>query len=255
MVNKKKYIYISCGFILVLLATIVYFSYFSQPSSFLTEEMLIEEINKTFPKANANQILEVFDVSEKHKYVPFITGEDDYGKSFWVWDKYKWRLAYIDTKGRPYIWKINKNDPASYHLVWNIHPDDQVKKGDFYMIRDRGYRTTEGQNKVYYPRVQVQRTISFEENAYGVLKIPHEWATYVQSIKDTQLAQQSKFDAFFNEFSVEQQIYFSWMPLNEASELTFPKRSVNGISYSNGDIDVDFVMPIDEMDIERGHER
>lgn len=51
------------------------------------------------------------------------------------------------------------------------------------MIRDRGFCITDDTIETYYPRVQLHQTVSFEEEAYGVLKIPKEWATFVTSIK------------------------------------------------------------------------
>jgi hypothetical protein len=250
-VNKRKFIYIVSGVIFVLIAVFIYLSYFSQPSSFLKEEQLIEEINISFPRVNAIEVQGVFDISEKHKYVPFISSEDNYGKSFWVWDKYKWRLVHIDTKGEPKIWKVNKRDPASYHIVWNIHPDDQIMQAKFYMIRDRGYSTTGGIDRKYYPRVQVNHMISMDEQPYGVLKVPNEWAAFVTSINETQSVHSN---GFFDHFPAEHQVYFSWMPLNEENELTYAKKSLNGSSNSNSDIGLEFVFPIDAMDIERSGE-
>ncbi|MBE4910576.1 hypothetical protein IMZ08_21285 [Bacillus luteolus] len=249
--NKKKFVYIFIGLIFVLISTFIYLSYFSHPSSFLSEKQLIEEINSTFPDANVNKIQGIFDVNEKNKYVPFISNNNSYGKSFWVWDKYKWRVAYIDTTGEPHIWKVNKRDPSSYHFVWNIHPDDQLKHINFYMIRDRGYSYTQVTKEMYYPRVQMQQTVSFEEETYGVLKIPEEWATFVRSINDTQLAKQSNLDVFFNQFSWEQHVYYGWIPYDQENKEAFPEKSVNGSGYSNGDIEIDYVMILNEWEVEK----
>ncbi|MCA1032538.1 hypothetical protein LCL95_16115 [Bacillus timonensis] len=249
--NKRLVVYLFSGLIIVCISIFVYLSYFSLPSPFLSEKQLAEEINSTLPEAKVEEILGVFDVGERYKYVPFKSNEDSYGKSFWLWNQNKWQVAYIDTTGEPHIWKVNKRDPSSYHIVWNIHPDDQLEEVDFYMIRDRGYSVRDGTKETYYPRVQMRQTVSFEEEAFGILKIPQEWSTFVASINDTHSAKQSHLDAFFNSFAAERQVFYGWIPYGRENEETIPRKSVNGSGYLYGDIELDFLMILNGSEIER----
>jgi hypothetical protein len=249
MVNKRKIVYIISVLTFLLISTVVYLSYFSQPSTFLTEQQIIAEINKKpHLKANVKEVQAILTLSKRNIYVPFITSDDSYGKSFWVWDKYRWRLAYVNTGGSPRIWKVNNNDPTSYHVVWNLHPEDQIKHVKFYMIRDRGYSTTGGEDRKYYPRVQVQQTISLKEASYGVLKIPKEWATFVTSINETHATSS---DVFFNFMPTERQVLYGWALYNEQNELTFPSKSVNGRSSKSGEIELEFVRFLNDSEIEK----
>ncbi|MGD6968302.1 hypothetical protein ACQCVP_17875 [Rossellomorea vietnamensis] len=252
--NKKKKIYILSGIVMVLVLSFIYLSYFSVPSSFPSDKQLIEEMNQRFPETNAEQIQEVFTISEKHKYVAYRSNGGSYGKSFWVWNKYKWDLVYVGTTGEPRIWKVDKKNPSTYHIVWNIHPEDKLKQLSFYMIRDRGYSITDGVKEIYHPRVQMNETVLLEENNFGVLKIPAEWASFVKSVNDTQSVNQSPMDSFLNQMSADQLISYGWNPYEQGNRETFPRKSVNGSGYSNGEIELDYMMILNENEIERSIE-
>ena len=189
----------------------------------------------------------LFLVDEHHVLVPFISNKDDYSLSYWVWQKHKWRVASIDTNGRPMVWKIDRNDPPSYQFVWNIHPDDQLSSIHFYLIRDRGYHITEGVEN-YYPRVQMEKKVSLKEKSYGLMPLPNEWVTVMNSFIKVESAKQP--DLFFNDFSPEQYMSFGWIPYDQANKETFPERSVNGNGYSNGKVELEHVMILDKGDIE-----
>ncbi|MFD1739473.1 hypothetical protein ACFSCX_23610 [Bacillus salitolerans] len=246
--NKKKIVYFGSGIVVALFSVMIYSFYFSSPSPFPSEEELIEEMTKVFPEAEVSQIREVIDVTDREKFVPIVTKKDSYGKSFWVWDKYKWQVTYIDMTGNPLIWKANEEDPSTYHIVWNIHPDDQLKHIKFYMVRDRGYRTTEGTYETYYPRVQMDQTISLEKKSYGVMQIPKEWSVFITSLNNAQFVQQP--DLFFTNFYSEQQVFYGWTPYGQDNKLSFPENSVNGTGYSNGGVNTEHVMILDENEIE-----
>ena len=116
-------------------------------------------------------------------------------------EKDKWRVASIDTNGRPMVWKIDRNDPSSYQFVWNIHPEDQLSSIHFYLIRDRGYHITEGIEH-YYPRVQMETKISLQEKSYGLIPLPDDWVTVMDALIKVESAKQH--DLFFNDFFPEQ---------------------------------------------------
>ncbi|MFZ0443614.1 MAG: hypothetical protein WAM95_02975 [Bacillus sp. (in: firmicutes)] len=246
MGKKRLWTLIGLVIFVVLSLAITYWFYFSKPATFPTNEQLVEEINSIFPEAAASIIQDTIPVDEHHALVPFISNKDDYSLSYWVWKKHKWRVASIDTKGRPMVWKIDSNDPSSFRFVWNIHPDDQLSSIHFYLIRDRGYHVTEGIEH-YYPRVQMKKKVSLKEkSSYGLMPLPDEWVTIMNSLKKVESAKQP--DLFFNDFFPEQYMSFGWIPYNQANKEAFPERSVNGSGYSNGDLE--HVMILDKEDIE-----
>ena len=130
--------------------------------------------------------------------------------------------------------------------MWNIHPDDQLSSIHFYLIRDRGYHVTEGEEN-YYPRVQMGKKVSLQEKSYGLMKLPDEWVTVMNSFIKIESAKQA--NVFFNDFPSEQYMSFGWIPYDQAIR-TFPERSVNGNGYSNGNVDMEHVMILDKGDIE-----
>jgi hypothetical protein len=126
MKKRKTWTLAGLGVLGLLASFMIFWLYFAKPVSFPTNEQLVKEINSIFPESAASVIQDSISVDERHVVVPFISNEDHYGLSYWVWKKHKWTVAAIDTRGEPKIWKINRKDPLSFHLVWNIHPDDQV---------------------------------------------------------------------------------------------------------------------------------
>jgi hypothetical protein len=247
MTKKRLWTFVGIG-VLILLSLIIYWFYFSKPDAFPTNEQLVEEINSFFPETAANVIQDTISVDGRHVLVPFISKSEDYGLSYWVWQKQKWRVASIDTKGQPGIWKINKKDPKSFYLVWNMDPKDQLSSIHFYFIRDRGYGVTDGIEN-YDPRVQLDKKISLREKTYGMLQLPGEWTTFMNSFIKVESAKQP--DLFFNNFFPEQYMFFGWIPYDQSDKETFPGYSVNGNGFSDGNVDVEHVMILNEVEIEK----
>jgi len=230
MTKKKIW---SLGFFIILLSIIVYWFYFSRPTSFPTNQQLIEEMNRIFPKATASIIQDTIPIDEHHVLVPFISNNEYYGLSYWVWKNHKWQVASIDTKGEPMLWKLNRNDPSSFYFVWNIDPKDQLSSIHFYLIRDRGYRIAEGIER-YYPRVQMEKRVPIQEKSYGLMQLSDEWVTFMNAYKQFP----------------EQNMFFGWIPYDQTNNETFPGSSVNGTSYVNGKVDLEHVMIVGKGDIE-----
>lgn len=247
MTKKRLWTFIGLGIAVVLSSAIIYWFYFSKPASFPTNEQLVEKINSIFPEATARAIQDTIPVDERHVLVPFISNKDDYGLSYWVWQKHKWRVASIDTKGQPMVWKIDRNDPSSFHFVWNIHPKDQLRSIKFYLIRDRGFHITEGKEN-YYPRVQMEKRVSLQEKSYGSMQLPDDWVTFMNTFIKVESAKQP--NVFINNFFPEQYMYFGWIPYDQEDKETFPERSVNGNGYSNGNVDLEHMMILGKGDIE-----
>ncbi|WP_428909970.1 hypothetical protein [Niallia sp. Krafla_26] len=244
MTRKKLWIVI--GIFIVLLSAIIYWSYFSKQATFPTNEQLVEEMNRVFPEARSSEIQDRIFVDEQHVVVPFISEKNDYGLSYWVWQKRKWRVASIDTKGRPMVWKVNQRDPSTFHFVWNIDPDDKLDSIQIFLIRDRGYGITEG--KEYYdPRVQMDTKISLQDKTYGALGLPENWVAFLDAFGKVETAEQP--DLFFS--FPEPAMTFGWIPYDQEGKETFPEHSVNGSGFSNGDGDLEHVMIMDKGELER----
>lgn len=247
MKKKRLWTFIGLGIFVVLSSAIIYSFYFSEPATFPENASLVKEINSFFPEADANVIQDTIPVDEHHVLVPFISNKNDYGLSYWVWKKHQWNVASIDTKGEPKIWKINRNQPSSYYYVWNIHPDDRLSSIDFYLIRDRGYIVSEGVEN-YKPRIQMEMGVSLKEKSYGLMPLPDDWVTIINTFTNVESANQP--NDFMTSFFPEQHMFFGWIPYTQKNKETFPERSVNGNGYSNGKLDMEHVMILNKIDIE-----
>jgi hypothetical protein len=235
-----------------VLGVILYWFSFSEPTSFPTNEELVKDINELFPQANASVIQDTIPIGEHNVLVPFISSKDDYGLSYWVWEKHKWRIANIDTKAVPMIWQVDRNDPSSYHFVWNIHPKDALSSMDFYLIRDRGYFITEGIER-YYPRLQLKKQVSINEESYGVLQLPDDWISIMNAFKKMESEQQA--DWFNDNFFYGQYMVFGWIPYDRDGKESFPENSANGQGFSNGDVGLEHVMTLSKEELETWDEK
>ncbi|MEH7115636.1 hypothetical protein V7124_25235 [Neobacillus niacini] len=247
MTKKKTWALAGLGVLGLLASFMIFWFYFAKPVSFLTNGQLVKEINRTFPEASASVIQDSISVDERHVVVPFISNEDHYGLSYWVWKRHKWTVETIDTKGEPKIWKINRKDPSSFHLVWNIHPQDQVSFIAYYLIRDRGYQITEGIEN-YIPRVQMEKKVSLQEKSYGVMELSDEWQWLMNAVIEVELKQ--KPNLFFDPFTPERNLFLGWIPYDQSDKETFPEGSVNGNVYSNGKMLIEHLMILSKGDLE-----
>lgn len=244
--KKRRSLVVGLLAVLLLSAFLCWF-YFSKPSAFPTDDQLIQEINDTFPRIAVDIIQDWVFVDERHVFVPFITEKDDYGVSYWVWKQRKWRAESISGVGQPYIWKINKKDPSTYHFVWNMHPDNQLDSVDFYLLRDRGYRGT-GEVWNYYPRIQMEEKILLQEKSYGVLQFPDEWVSFMTPFMRVESAKQPS--VFFNDFYPEHHLLFGWVSYDRMGKSTYPEKGLNGGLYSNYSRNIEYVRFLHEGEIE-----
>lgn len=246
MTKRKLWTLSGLGVLGLLSSFTMYWFYFAKPAPFPTNEQLVKEINRVFPEVSASVIQDTIPVEERHVVVPFISKKDNYGLSYWVWKKHKWTVLTIDTKGEPKIWKINRKDPSSFHIVWNIHPEDQLSSITYFLIRDRGYQITEGIDN-YVPRVQMEKKASLQEKSYGVMELPDEWTGFMNAVLEVESTQ--KTNPFFNHFP-EVNMFFGWIPYDQSEKEIFPEGSVNGSGYSNGNLVIDHMMILSKGDLE-----
>jgi hypothetical protein len=233
------------GFILVFFSFIYWF-YFSEPKPFLRTNAILEELNQTYPEVSAKTVQDTIFIDSKHIFVPFISERDQYGLSYWVWSNHKWKVAYIENTGQPKLWKISKKDLKTHYFVWNIHPQDQLKTLRFFLIRDRGlHGSTDGYT--YLPRVQMEKSISIKQKRYGVMELPKDWISFMDSYIKVESAKQP--NSSFQSFIPEHQMYIGWIPYDHNGKVTFPERSLNGNGYSMEDVSIDHVMILNEVDL------
>ncbi|TFB23868.1 hypothetical protein E3U55_03370 [Filobacillus milosensis] len=246
MTKKKIQVILLSGVILVALF-LIYWFYFSKPTDFPSDQQLAKEINQIFPKADVDTIQDTIILDSEHVFVPFVSSNEEYGSSYWTWEKHKWKPVYINTVGDPLVWRIDSKDPSSSFIVWNIHPRDNVNYMRFYMIRDRGYHISYGIH-TYIPQIQMEKQLSLKEQGYGVLKLPIEWGNFLT--RANRLAKAQNPNVTFNSLLPDASVYIGWMPYNSDDELVFPENSVNGHGFINGDIETDFVRLLNEIDLE-----
>lgn len=247
MKKKKLWTLLVLSVLVVLSSIIIFWFYVSKPISFPTNEELVNEMNGVFPEANVTVIQEAIPINDRHVVVPFISKEGNYGLSYWIWKQHKWSVASIDTKGEPKVWEINRKDPSSFYFVWNIHPEDQLSSIHFYLIRDRGYRVTNGIEN-YSPKIQMEKKVSLHGKSYGVMKLPVEWEGIMKSNVKVESAKQP--DLFFNNFFPERTMYFGWIPYDQSGKEFSPMGSVNGNGYLNNHVDIEYIRMLGKNDLE-----
>lgn len=134
MTQKKWWSFAGVG-VLLLFVAITYWFYFSKPAPFPTNELLIEEMSIFFPEVAGSVIQDTVPLDQHHVYVPFILEDNNGGLSFWEWKHHKWKPVYVSTNGDLRIWKINRKDPSTFHLVWNFSAIDQPDYMKLYLIK------------------------------------------------------------------------------------------------------------------------
>ena len=248
MLIKKKVV-IPLLIIIFFITTIVFYNfYIADPNPFPTNEQLVEALNELFPEANVAEIQDAIFLDEKHVFVPFISKQNKYGGSYWAWRMNKWQIFSINTTGGTHIWQIDKSEPSSYHIIWNIDPKDNLKYIRFFLIRDRNFHVS-NDIETYYPKIQMEKTVSLTDSSFGVLPLPEKWTSFINDLEDVESTKQS--NSFFYNYFPMQQMYFGWIPYDFTNNVVFPEHSVNGGSYNNAKVNTDFVRILNESELER----
>ncbi|WP_404457997.1 hypothetical protein [Oceanobacillus kapialis] len=247
--TKKRLWSVGIGVGIVLVFALIYWFYLAKPTSFPSNEYLIEELNSVFPAVNASKIQDTIQMNGRNVLVPYISEDDDYGLSYWVWKGHKWRVANVDTAGAPMLWKLDKNDPSTYKIVWNLHPDDKVRSNNFYLMKERGYHIMEGVEEHYDPGVQMKKEVTTGEKSYGMIELPKEWVAFINSYSELGAAKQP--NSFFKSFSPDLHLYFGWIPYDQTGKGASLDHSLNGSGFSNGNVEIDFIHILDEADLDR----
>ncbi|MGM7682607.1 hypothetical protein ACSVDA_10680 [Cytobacillus sp. Hm23] len=222
--------------------------YFTKPTDFPTNEQLIVEMNNLFPEGKVSKIQDKLYLNEKNVFVPFISENDIYGTSYWVWKKCQWSMVSIDTEGGPIMWQANKKDPHSYYIVWNIDPGEQVAYIDFYLTKKRSYSVTEAVHHYYRPSILLKQNVSILEEPYGAMSIPIEWSTFIEGEKEIESAKNSNTLLgqfyYFNRYMLIGYILYD---VNHKE--TALQKSINRHRFSTENIDFEYLFRLNENEI------
>jgi len=226
---------------LVALLFVIYYFYLARPTNFATTD--------TYKRySEVTEILDVIEIDKRHVFVPMVTEENKYGMSLWVWKNHKWNMEFDSTVGGPRIIKLKNNDPSSYQVFWNIHPDDQVSYGELYLLKKRNYHITEGIHN-YYPGLQLKTILDFEGTPFGVTELPNEWQKVMEASIKLEEARQPD-PIFESMFPVMQDVYFGWISYNsDHVRQQADATNVGGASWGGG-VDIQHVVDIPEEELE-----
>ncbi|MDR7071722.1 hypothetical protein [Fictibacillus barbaricus] len=248
--KKKHYLFSILGIILILTtALLIYRTYFSQPEPFLSNKQIINNINYFLPGDPANKVQDVLQVDSHHFFVPFITKVGHYGTSYWVWKKHEWKIQYAANSGEPRLWQIDLKDPSTFCIVWSLNPIEEVSNIDFYLSQDRDYSINNGTEHYYSPKVQMKKRVEVNQKSYGILKLPNEWSTVIESVVKAKTEGQP---SLFTEINLNQKMYFGWVPYDSSSKVATPgsKDDYAGYGYSNGNKNLEYVRYLNESELE-----
>jgi hypothetical protein len=245
--GKKKEILIGAAIFLLVGSLAIYWFYFSKPSPLPSEDQMVKEINELLPKADAGEIQETILVDEKHAVAPFTSKEGTYSVSNWIWKHHEWKLGTVRTAGEPKIWKIDPDDPSSYHIIWNINPaEDNIHTMSYFFMRDR-YYSISGTKHRYDPSIQMKTEVPLQEHPYGVMRLPDDWIAVMEALDDGNSGEAS---SFFDNFNIQPHVSFGWIPLDENGEDHFPERVVNGSGYQNGNVEEEHMRLLNLEEVE-----
>mgnify|MGYP003412465064 FL=1 len=178
--------------IVVAVAGVLLWPNFKQPTSFLSEAAMVEEMNSYTSSFNVKEIQDVLPVDEHHYFVPFVNYDGTKAMSFWKWDKAKWNLVLLtaDTKKR---WQLDEKDFSSSFIVWNrSSAEDSTMTLLFY--RERNALTSD-YNHFFTPQVLLTEEIALSE--YGIAKLPEQWSKIIAEIdKSAGVTNNSMFSFF-----------------------------------------------------------
>lgn len=237
--------------LLVAAALLFFWQYDGKPGPLPNYEEAVAEINQALSnsertKVEAEQILDMIQLDRRHAFVPYISKGGQHSVSYWVWEKYKWRVGYVSTSGGSDIWKLSKNDPSRHYLVWNMQPDGMIEDFSFYFIRERNAGRSNGID-YYTPRIQMEHPVDFDEHPYGAIPYPNDWTKLIKDEqKHSRMERQTLFS--FEEQYENASIY--WQPILTDKPIHTANFSTSSSIFLDNII-VDFVWILNDEQLER----
>lgn len=216
-------ILISCGYL--------YWYYLTPPAAFPEQEEIKAILNNPYNRVGIAEIQDTIFLDGKHVYIPFITKEEGHGISFWEWNKHEWQLSSFSTGSMPQIWKIDSDDPSSYYIMWNFHPENNLDFLTFFLMKERGFSVSEGKQQ-YDPGIQMDYRVKAAEKSYGYTRLPSDWQKYLEA--ENKLMAAMKPDSFFADFFPPAQYYFGWQSTAADGSTEYPSYPYNNGFGSGG---------------------
>ncbi|RJE85118.1 hypothetical protein D3P07_21340 [Paenibacillus sp. 1011MAR3C5] len=233
---------------LIAAAVIGYSQSDGKPGALPDEQIMVNAINGMYNQGEVEQLVAVDLLDSRHAFVPFVSEYGEHGMSFWEWEKHEWRLTRVDDNGMPHIWKLDDKDPRKRVFVYHINPRDKMERLTFYLLRDRN-AYGHYNDFFYVPRIQMELPVVLNEQNYGAIPFPEEWA---QLMEADQKQSRAVNDLIGSMFSTQQRsmMYTGWIPDYWGGKTS----SGRGYSKSGGE-DVEFVPILNEAQLERTQEQ
>lgn len=237
--NKKKIILI----VMILMVCAgggagVYLLYLNikAPTTFYSDEELIEEINRYDYTRKAQTIVDKIEVDERHYYVPIQFSNGYSGMSFWKWKMGKWQLVQFSTE-KILSWQLDEQDGATRYIVWHSQNMQDVDLS-MYLMRERSYSIYYDDHR-YDPKIQLEHQL--QVNSYGIEPLPKEWRSIIRNIE------QPNEKIFFDKhFTMEVNI---WVQVADTI-FTFSPEYHNGYWTGNADSTFEYPLYIEDIELE-----
>lgn len=243
LARKQQLFMIGTLFLLSILAVSAYWFFGGKPESLPPEEALAEEINRLYPEADVGQIEDIIFLDEGHAFIPFRSKKGSRGFSLWKWQWHRWQVAAINTSGWPSLVKRKEGQPATYDIVWHLHPDDPVDKIAFYLIRERHLAFFD-EKELYLPAIQMEEEVSLHEKTYGSISLPESWVQVMDSLIVLEKERQppAELDAVLSHLSLPPSVNIYAIFYDEKGQEVYPERDVISSQYSSGSLSVDTII-------------
>ncbi|MDM5214010.1 hypothetical protein QUF94_21650 [Peribacillus sp. NJ4] len=227
----------------ILIGGILLFVLFpKEPEPFLSEKQIIKRINSIFPEAQPKSIQNKIFLDDTHVFVPFISEENGYGMSFWVWKGNKWKAASVNMGGQPQVW----NGEEKSLIMWNMNTKDDVSEIGVFMKVDRDFLVEDG-IATYQPGIEMMHSIALKGKTYGVARFPDNWRELMKQYVKLQAEDgQNDFPDFNDPIRLVTNFH------DKEGEEIIPEHSFNGNSYTTGYnfVDVHFLVTVQEEELE-----
>ena len=243
----KKNLLIGLSAMAVLLIIGSYWIGFLNPDSFPHPEELVKEINHHLPQAEAKIIQDTIKIEDRRVFVPFISEKNKYGVSLWIWKGNDWEIAAVNTRGEPRSWQLENEDSPTTYIMWNISPDLPIKKIKLFLKKDRSFHITEGV-EYYDPGIQMEKTFELGNTSYGVMSLPDEWTSILESYMALEETRQP--DIYSSNFFIEHYMYLGWIAYDESDLVLPPQNDLVGGGFSSGNEYITHVRLLDPLEIE-----
>ncbi|WP_168119546.1 hypothetical protein [Paenibacillus sp. HB172176] len=228
-----------------------YIIYGGKPGELPSPQEALEAMNRSYERADAAEILDMQLLDKRHAFVPFTTGSDQTGMSFWVWHRFKWELRGMAASGSGsvHVWQLRGNDPSSSFFVWNMDPEEYIGDSQFYLLRDRSMSSYGDGTAYYLPRIQLKIDVNFREKPYGAMPYPQNWRDLIKNDRGLTLPNNSPFN--WLDSTQSRGFYTGWLgTLNEPYVEENMNKLNNRSSWSSGGPNLNFVRRLDPEDLE-----